>query len=101
MINKIFSSIYKDAIDYDTTNGTAVIMHKGVQIGSVDYKVSVQVLEIGSTGSYDIAPEREEIEMTLESAIVTEFYNSKGIELTNVKKKINSKLKDYEYTIIT
>ena len=89
MINQILSAIYNDATDYDTTTGTARIMHKGEQIGSVDYKVSVEVLHAGSLGSYDSAPEREESEMTLESATVTEFYNTKGIELTNVKAKIN------------
>ena len=100
MLNKILSAIYKDATDYDTTTGTARIMHKGEQIGSVDYKVSVEVMHAGSTGNYDYPPEREESEMTLESATVTEFYNTKGIELTNVKAKLNQLLKENENTIL-
>ena len=94
MINTILQSIYKDAIDYDTTQSSMLIKYRGNCIGSVDYKVSVNVLQSGSLGSYDSPPEREESKMILESATVTELYNSNGIELTNVKQKINQQLKE-------
>ena len=100
LIDIIFESIYNNVVNYQETKATIPILYKNEEIGSLDYIVSINVLSEGRTWSYDSPPEREEIEIILESANVTSLINENGVELTNLKEAINRMLITKENTIL-
>lgn len=94
VLQAVLESICKDVIadNFEVTSSTAEIIYNTDVIGIVKYYVSINIISKGSYGDYNNPPEKEEVDVILESAVVDVIYSENGRELKNITDYLNKML---------
>jgi hypothetical protein len=89
VLQSILTACENEYFDQERFNSECEIIHNGVSVGEVKYKVSVETLIPSFGGDYDYPPDAGEYDFILESCKVDMFFDEDGNSLPKRTNAIN------------